>query len=306
VGRRKDIEQEIARVATRQFGVIRRDQLLRIGLSGEQIKQRLRDGRLTIIHRGVYAVGHSALSCLGTCTAALLAIGRPSALSHLTAAFLDSYHPHQPTRIDVTTTARTREGDDRIRLHRVRSLPAHHLDKHKGLPITRPARTLLDLAETVTASELTRLIGEAEYQRKVTRQQLIAITHDVQGRRGIKALTAIVGDGSPQPTHSEFEDLFLKAIQQAGLPRPVSNIKILGYRPDFLWPQHKVIVETDGGRGHETFSARERDPIRDARLQIAGYRVMRVTWHEFKTRPSAVIARLAALLAVSAPVPASE
>ena len=301
-----EVERAIGRLATKQNGVVRRDQLLRLGLTRREIDGRLRDGRLTIIHRGVYAVGHSALSFLGTCTAALLAVGKGSALSHLTAAYLDEYHPHQPDVIDVTTAARTREGDDRIRLHRVRSLPAHHLDTHEGLPITRPARTLLDLAETVSTDRLTRLIGEAEYQRKITRQQLVAITQEVRGRKGVKALKSIVGDGSPQPTHSEFEDRFLKAIEQAGLPRPVSNERVLGYRPDFLWPRHKVIVETDGGRGHNTFSARERDPIRDARLQIAGYRVMRVTWHEFKTRPSAVIARLAALLAVSAPASASE
>lgn len=62
--------------------------------------------------------------------------------------------------------------------------------------------------------------------------------------------------------------------------------------------EQRLIVEVDGFAFHSTRQAFERDRLRDAELQPAGYRVMRVTWRQIATTPEAVIARLAAALAV--------
>jgi hypothetical protein len=50
------------------------------------------------------------------------------------------------TTIDVTLVLGGRSARPGVRLHRTRSLPADEVGSLGGLPITTPARTLLDLA----------------------------------------------------------------------------------------------------------------------------------------------------------------
>jgi hypothetical protein len=67
--------------------------------------------------------------------------------------------------VDVTVSgrnARTRHG---IRVHRVRHLHPADVARHRGLPLTSPARTLLDLATFLTPRDLARTVEEAEVQR---------------------------------------------------------------------------------------------------------------------------------------------
>ena len=49
-------------------------------------------------------------------------------------------------------------------------------------------------------------------------------------------------------------------------------------KPDFHWPGHDLIVETDGWDSHSTRAAFEDDRAKDAALTAAGYRVVRFTW----------------------------
>src|SRR5918997_2948711 len=66
---------EIARRAAAQGGVISRDQLRGLGLSPAAIDRRAGAGALHRLHRGVYAVGHTALGPDGRRWAAVLACG---------------------------------------------------------------------------------------------------------------------------------------------------------------------------------------------------------------------------------------
>ena len=73
-------------------------------------------------------------------------------------------------------------------------------------------------------------------------------------------------------------------------------MRVAGYEVDFLWRDHKLVVEVDGFAYHATRTAFERDRARDATLQAAGYRVIRLTWRQIAAEPHAVVARLASLL----------
>jgi len=59
-------------MADRQHGVVTRDQLKAIGLSASAISRRLERGRLYVVHRGIYAVGHRRLPVEGRWMAAVL------------------------------------------------------------------------------------------------------------------------------------------------------------------------------------------------------------------------------------------
>jgi very-short-patch-repair endonuclease len=102
-------------------------------------------------------------------------------------------------------------------------------------------------------------------------------------------------------TRSELEEIFLALCDSRGLPRPEVNVGIEGYECDFIWRYQRVIVETDGDAAHGTERARRRDPVKDADLQIAGWRLMRVRSLRLFREPDAVADQLARLLATPAP-----
>jgi very-short-patch-repair endonuclease len=102
-------------------------------------------------------------------------------------------------------------------------------------------------------------------------------------------------------TLSELEEAFLAFCEKHGFPRPEVNVSIEGYLCDFVWREQRVIVETDGRRAHGTARAQRRDPVKDADLQIAGWRIVRVTWERLFMEERAVEMRLRRLLATPAP-----
>jgi very-short-patch-repair endonuclease len=67
-------------------------------------------------------------------------------------------------------------------------------------------------------------------------------------------------------------------------------------KADFLWWEERLIVETDGRRVHSTRRALEQDRLRDQRLVLAGYRVVRFTWKQIIHDSKRVTATVAALL----------
>ncbi|HET9739877.1 MAG TPA: DUF559 domain-containing protein, partial [Solirubrobacteraceae bacterium] len=69
-----------------------------------------------------------------------------------------------------------------------------------------------------------------------------------------------------------------------------------GYEVDLLWRRERLIVEVDGYAYHSTRQAFERDRARDAALQAAGYRVVRLTWRQIAYEPLAVVVQLTRLL----------
>jgi predicted transcriptional regulator of viral defense system len=147
-------DRAVARLAAAQHGVVTATQLVRTGLSRGAIAHRVAQGRLHRVHHGVYLVGHPIPPALARETAALLACGDGAVLSHRSAgklwALLDA-----DGSVDVTVL---KEGKGRagIRIHRTACLETRDIKRRHGLPLTSPARTLLDLAEVLTPRELER------------------------------------------------------------------------------------------------------------------------------------------------------
>jgi very-short-patch-repair endonuclease len=216
----------------------------------------------------VYAVGHEALSDRGRMIAALLAAGPGAVLSHETAAYHWDLVPSLPQFVDVTLTnrrPRTRHG---VRVHRATRLEA---TTHRQLPVTTPLQTLDQLPPPTSD----RARAEALVQRLIPRR----------------------ADDHAEPTRSALEDALLPALRAADLPMPLVNTIVLGHEVDFLWPDHKLVVETDGWATHGHRRAFESDRARDARLLAAGYRVLRFTWRQVIDQTLLVTVRIAQVLA---------
>jgi very-short-patch-repair endonuclease/predicted transcriptional regulator of viral defense system len=287
-------DRTIARLATKQHGVVARRQLDAIGLGRGAVAHRVSAGRLHRLHRGVYAVGHRVLTVDGRRMAAVLAAGPGAALSHASAAALWEIRPTSAARIDVSVpTAAGRGKRPGLRIHRAASLRDDELTHHRGIRVTTVARTLLDLASSLPRRALERALDEAEIRDLYDRRELQAVCTAHAGERGAAALRrAIDEDGDPTLTDSELEELMFALCAEHGLPRPESQAWVAGLRVDFLFAQSRLVVETDGYRYHRSRRAFERDRERDAILARAGYRVLRFTHRQLTTRTAEVAATI--------------
>jgi very-short-patch-repair endonuclease len=249
------VDARIAVVAERQHGVVSVAQLMEAGLTRNALSGRVKGGRLHRVHRGVYAVGHAGISSHGRWMAAALACGEGAALSHRSAAVLWGLLKREERVVDVSVPGdggrKRRRG---VRLHRSRSLRSQHVTRRHGIPVTIPARTIVDLRQSVPSWEWRRAIREAEV-------------------RGL----SLGSDVETDSTRSDLERDFLRICRHSRLPPPEVNVRVGPYPVDFLWRERGLIVETDGYRYHRGRQAFRDDHARDLELRARGFEVIRLS-----------------------------
>jgi len=289
-------DRRIAVLAARQYGVVSLDQLRAAGLGRGAIAHRVRQGRLHPIHRCVYAVGHTRLSCDGRRLAATLACGEGALLSRRDAADHWSLLRWSARTVDVTVPSLAgRSSRPGIRVHRS-LLSDSERARHRGIPVTSVPRTLIDIAEIVSAASLARAVEQADALSLFDLGDMRAALARHPTRRGSGRVAAVLeGWRDDTLTRSELEAMFLAICASQGLAPPAMNVRVEGQEVDFLWAGSRLVVETDGRRTHGTRAAFERDRARDARLTVAGYRVVRFTYRQVVHEPSLVAETLRAL-----------
>jgi very-short-patch-repair endonuclease len=289
------MEQAVLHLASVQHGVVSRRQLLALGMSARAILWRLTAGRLRRIHRSVYLLG--PLELPGTREhAAALACGADAAISHVSAAVLWRMPLSAPSAlVDVSM----RRGDRRIpgvRVHRPRALLPTEITIRSGIPVTTPARTLLDLAANLPRPEFERVASEALVQGLTNAAELAALMKRHPRHPGLRRLRGLVDAGEPAFTRSSAERRFLDLVRRGQLPAPAVNVRLHGFEVDFYWRKASLVAEVDGRRYHSSPQRFESDRRRDAVLAAKGIRVMRVTWRQLETEPEALLVRLAQAL----------
>ena len=288
------VDRLIAALAERQHGVVAVWQLLELGLSRGAIQYRVSIGRLHLVHRGVYAVGHRKLTRHGHWMAAVLAYGPDAVLSHRSAAALWAIG-QSSYKIDVTTPHSKRHRRT-IRAHTARLDPEDHTT-HDGIPVTSVARTIFDLAAQISDTALTRLIEESDRRELFDLRALDRATARRPRTTGVVRLNQVLAAyRGTADTRSNLERGFRALIADAGLPEP--PVQRAGRRRS---------PSTYGGRSGSSsssstaaattsvLSAFETDRVRDATLQRAGIRVLRVTDQRFDNDPAGVLADIIAL-----------
>jgi very-short-patch-repair endonuclease len=239
--------------------------------------------------------------------AALLAAGPGSALSHASAAALWELRRSNATTVDVSVPGRTgRAKRSGVRVHKPRTLRPSELTTKHGIPVTTPARTILDLAATLQRNRLERLLDQAEILELTDYPALDAIARAHPGHRGARRLRRILAEYEAGATlkRSDLERLFLAICAEHGLPTPRVNAQVEGIEVDFLFVEQRLIVEADSWRDRRTRQAFERDRRRDVVHLRDGYRTLRFTDRQLERRPHEVAEALAAALrSPSATVP---
>jgi very-short-patch-repair endonuclease len=186
-------------------------------------------------------------------------------------------------------------------VHASRHLPRTDVRRVRGLPVTAPGRTIIDLARAgESPARIERAIDSAIELRLVTLDRLLDRASSIvgPGRWGLAVLDAALLDAGG---HSVLERAFLRVVRLAGLPRPQTQVvhREIGRhlaRVDFLFPRHGLVVEVSGGRGHSSPAERAKDAARRNDLQRLGRQVIEFTYEQVVRRPAEVVATLRAFL----------
>jgi len=292
------VQQEavVARIARSQQGIVSASQLAAAGFGPNATGRRVAGGWLVRRHAGVYQLG---VHCgpLGDEMAALMACGAGSVLGHWASMAVFDVRGREGRPVDVLVPRDFAGQLDGVRRHVTRWLAPGDVVERHGMPVTVPARTLLDLAARISQRELERLVEDTQVRRLTSVGELQAMVERGAGRRGVRKLRAIVEElDEPLFTRSEAERLLLATVRAANLPLPRTNVRVAGLEVDALWPEQRLVVEVDGFAVHGTRVAFERDRRRDARLLLAGYRVIRLTWRQLTRERSSVVGLLRSAL----------
>ena len=286
----------ISQLAVGQYGVVSRVQLLALGLKPGAIDRRVQAKRLHVIHRGVYAVGHTRLCREGRWLAAVLACGEGAVLSHRSAAALWGVRPYRGRIEVIAAHAHRRRGSPFVA--RRFALQPGEFTEHGNVPCTTVERTLIDLATVVKLHELDRAVREAEFRRIVDFNHLRRMLDDCPCRRGTARLRKAIQQAAESLAHtrSDLEDRFRALVLDANLPTPQYNATLdlseLTIEADVIWRDHKVIVELDGYGPHITREKFRADRARDRAAQLEGWRVLRYTWADINRGAARQLDRL--------------
>lgn len=288
---------ELWEFARRQHGVVARAQLLNLGLHPQAIKHRIARGRLHPVMRGVYAVGRPEITRYGRWMAALLSCGPEAVLSHASAAALWGIGTERPGRIEVSVPAPVDRRRSGIVVHRRETLAADDVTTVERIRVTAPVCTLVDIAVRLPRDRLEAAINEADKRALTDPEQLRSAIDALSGRPGVASLRETLDRRTFTLTDSELERRFLPIARAAGLPLPLTQSRVNGFKVDFYWPDIGLVVETDGLRYHRTAAQQARDRLRDQAHARAGLTPLRFTHGQVRFEPGHVKATLTAVAA---------
>lgn len=266
------------------------------------------DGQLTTEFRSRIKSGFQ-VDHLAALTDLISDVGEPCWLSGPTAAAL---HPFEGLRLMPPYHLVTLR-DRNVRRIGVAIHTSDHLDlidreTVAGLPVTAPARTLIDLAGLVDRPVLTAALDGALRDRLVSEEflhgRIMALRG--RGRYGVPALLEVIeGVEIIRGAHSWLERESLRLLDAAGVAAPVPQ-EVLGrrgdrlIRVDFHFPGTPVVVEVLGYRWHRTGAQMRIDAERSSRLAIAGYMVLQFTYSDVVERPQYVVRAIVEALEICA------
>jgi very-short-patch-repair endonuclease len=290
-------DQLISLLAARQDDVVTWHQLTALGLGRGVIARRVERGMLQALHVGVYLWATAVPTFRGRARGAVLCGGDGAWASHHAAAALWAIRPEPAGPVDVTVIGRRLRARG-VRGHEVRAPSARDLRTIGGIPVSAPARALLEVAPELTSRELADAVERAQIKRLVSGRDVAGAIERAPRRPGVAALRALLEE--PGFTRSVAERRLRALLRAAALPLPAFNAVAEGYEVDVLWRRERVVLEFDSYTFHATRSALQRDRRRTAALQRARYVVLRTTWIELTKQSHALIARTAEALALSA------
>jgi very-short-patch-repair endonuclease len=251
----------------------------------------------------VYRLAAVAPSGRQAALAATLWAGPGSAVSHASAGVLWGIDGVLATRVELWVPRRLRSKLVRVHQGELSNRDRRVLD---SIPITSPARTIVDLAAVLDEESLDAAVDDVLHRGRTTLGVLRARVElaSTEKRSGVSLLCKLLDERvGGRAAESRLETRVRRLLHGAGL-RPVQQHEVVvggrRYRLDFAWPALRVAVEPDGYSAHGARTAFEHDRARWADLTSVGWRLVPVTWTQATREPSAFLERVHATLAAAA------
>lgn len=300
-----DLDQALVPFFRRQLGTIARSQVLEAGGTRHQIATRLRSGRWLRPYPSVYTLADSPRTPRLALFEAAMAVRGRGGVGHEGAGWawgFDGCDPSPPTAIVRHPDHHRITG---LLVRQRTDLEPRDLVELDGLLVTRPARTVFDLAEVMSDGAFESAMASAVAKRRVTKEQLGGMFQRLArpGKRGIRRFVAVyerIFDGSG-PTESELERIVLNIIRRFDLPMPERQVRTGAGRVDFYWPDLGIVLEVDGRAYHARYEEMRADRERDLELAAEGIKCHRVMWEMIVEDEMGFVRRLDAILRRATP-----
>jgi hypothetical protein len=273
----------VARLAGHQLGLLSRKQAVAAGASERMVQHRMATGRWVRVGPGVYRLAGAPVTWHQRALATCLGAGPEAVVSHRSAAVVWGLSGFRsgPLEITVPHGRSARRGSAIV--HRSLYLTRTDRTTHNRIPVTRPARTAVDLAGRVSAELLEEAVDDVLCRRLATLDGIRQRVDALAGRRGSHALATILaawgGEGMPA---NVAEMRIVRLLLDAGLPAPVRQHEIraggeLVARVDLAYPDRRLAVELDSFRWHAGRAPFRSDRVRATRLAGLGWRLLWAT-----------------------------
>lgn len=220
--------------------------------------------------------------------AAVLTCGEGAALSHRSAAALLGIGIERPGAIDVSVRRRCELRRPGMRICGRPTLASVDVILFDDIPVTGPARTLVDMAAELGPIAIERAVNDADKRDLIDPEALRLALDRYAGEPGVRPLRQLLDKLTFHLSDSDLEIFFRPIAAAAGLPSPLSKQFVNSFEVDFYWPELGLVVETDGLRYHRTPSSQTRDALRDRTHVIAGMSPLRFTHYEIRYEPRKV------------------
>ena len=293
-----ELDAAIQRLAAKRHGIVTRHELMMLGLTTDQIKRRIRAGLLIRLQPGVYAIAGAPQTFERRVIAASLAGGEGAAVSHRSAARVWALRGAVTERAEIVVPRERRPQLVGVAVHRSVVLQPVDVRVHDGITVTRPERTLVDVAGVLPAHVAAGMLESAVHLGLTTPEHIwrYLSRYGGPGCRGAGVIRSVLEERGPaaRPTESGLEDFALRMLFRHGAPAPVRQhvIHVPGrapIRPDFAYPRVRLAMEVDSAMWHSDSESYRRDRAKWNLLAALGWTLFILTDFDLHERPEQAV-----------------
>lgn len=301
---RFSVDAAALRLLRSQHGYGGVSQLYGLGMSKDQIAERVRKGIFRRYGHGVVGLDPPSQAPAAKAMHGVLRVGDDAVACIWTAAEIHRIDAPRDEQAHVVILGDQRQQRrDDVYVHRTRYLPEHHVTVVDSVPVTSVPRTLVDCATQLDRWLVLRMLDSLSASPAMWRDIHATAQGLSNGRSGVRAIADVTAPDGASRFRSTLERRAAEALRRKDLTQGEWNVVIHDGRGrvrevDLCFRSAKLIVEFDGLRFHQRPGQAQRDRDTDRRLALAGWRVLRFTWQDVVHRPDAMAAEiLTALLA---------
>jgi hypothetical protein len=300
-------DNRINLLASRQASAFSREQALAAGATDPMIGRRVRAGRWTRAHPGVYVLTGSSPSWIQDVWCAWLAAGPAATVTHESALRIHGVERTAPRPITLTVPHGSHARVAGAIVHQIDDLVPGHIASVNGLPVSRVDRAVVEVAATVGERRLGDIVDDVIWGRRSTLLRVSACLRQVArpGKPGIVRLARVLAARSdgPVPAASDLERSMFGTLAAGGLPAPARQTPLPGRGlaeglVDASYRDARLILEADGRRWHTRIRDLAKDHLRDAEAARVGWETLRFVYEQIVEEPDEVCATVADVRAI--------